>query len=973
MSDNPASWSQLGLGSSGQAVIAQGKITVAFDPSSRTTIVNTARVLGQQIKRELDTGTKQGADSAKRNLEGLNATLTRTAGLFAGIFTAGAIFSATRNVNLLTKRFQILIGNQQEAAAEMERLRDFADDMNQPFLDVLESSTGLIPALKGTNAELSKALLISQKLQFFDPAQGAQGASIALREFLSGDIVSLSKRFEISRKDLQRIIKESNGDIAVSLDMLGELLNGMGATDDALREMGEADPFRILASEGKELIAQVFEPMLTDFAIPLVRTLSEGVRAIREADSEAVRLAITFAGILTTVKAINTSGIAGAGISNRNVAMLGGAGLAFEGGILASRELAKAGVVDNPDLANDSQGEAREKVLDTLGMATVAAADTFVSFVAIVAVGIKTFENAFNRFKLVLSGGAQVVNIGFLVIKDQLYDIRDGFVDFLQDFRSTLALVLSEIGGAVSRISGTAGDALFDASNAIAPRLNAEAEFGRSQDNAEREQAIRDAANSLAQITEQLQNSPLALTQDQAAKVAAQTEDFRKTVVGGLFDLLFDTAEETADAVNEVAGAIGEIGDAYTEDQLEAFTEYHEELGKIQEEAQQDRLEAEKNYQEERSRIIDDFNQQAARDQEDEARRLARAQADLERSITDARTQAIDRESEIIRGAQDKITEIHADFQQNEIKREEDFARTRERRIRDLQRGLREAASRLDASAVLRLLQANRDRAQDEREGFDRQTDERSKERDERIAQVQQETAEQLQANRDAADQRIAEMRQQFAREEALRAEDRSIRLARQMEDHQAQLAQLDANHQERLVKIDEQATRESDMVTQQFIDTFNQLATEAGQHNGRMIAIQRAGLEGMEQQLFMFVSSWQQRMGQMTPTQPFENTRKTVGRWFAGGTSRVSHTGMFGLERGESVIPAHTAEMMRRSMGGEITPVGLAAAMNGGSSRNIQFNGDMKLEFGDIGGYSPQEIAAIVRGEFMNILKNEI
>lgn len=962
----------MGLGSGSSATIAQGKISIAFDSSSRTHIINTARSLGQQIKREIDTGTKGAADDAKRNFEGLNATIKRTAGLLAGAFSVGVIVNATRNVNLLTKRFQILIGNEKEAAAEMERLRDFATSMNQPFLDVLEASTGLIPALKGTNAELSKAVLISQKLQFFDPAQGSQGASIALREFLSGDIVSLSKRFEISRKDLQRIIKESNGDIAVSLDMLSELLESMGASDEALREMGAADPFRQFTQEGQQLIAMVFEPMLTDFAVPLVTTLRDGVRAIREADSEAVRLAITMAGILTTVQAINKSGLVGAGISNRALGLAGGAALAFEGGIAGSRALAESGIVDNPDLENVSQGDARSQLVERLKQASVAAADTIASLSGVFAVGRVTFENAFTRFRLVLSGGNQILNIGFLVIKDTLFDVRDGFVEFLQDFRGTMALVFSEIAGAVSRVSGRAGDELFGISNAIAPRLDADAEFGRSQANVEREQAIRDAADELARITEALQDRSLLPDQEQAAQIAQQTEQFRQAFVGSVFDMLFGEAEKTADAVNEVASAIGNIGDAYTEDQVEAFTEYHEELARIQDEAQQDRLEAEQNYQDERSKIIADHNQQLTRDQQDEARRLARAQTELERDITDARTQAVERESEIIRNSQDKITNIHAEFQESEIKREEEFNRTRQRRMRDLQRGLREAAARLDASAVFRLLQANRDRAQDEREGFNRETEERSRERDERVSQVQAEAQEQLQASRDAATQRIAEMREQFAREEAIRAEDRAIRLQRQQEDHQAQLAQLDANHAERLARIDTQAAQESDMLTQQFIETYNQLATEAGQHNARMIAIQRQGLEGMEEQLFLFVTSWQQRMGQMTPTDLVNNARTKVGKWFASGTSRVPYTGAFGLERGESVIPAHTADMMRRSMGREITPAALAAmAMNGGSAGNKTISvGDIEMSFGDIGQYSPQEIARIVRDEMITLFE---
>jgi hypothetical protein len=75
------------------------------------------------------------------------------------------------------------------------------------FEDIMNAmkSLAMMPTLKpmflrGAREEFTKIMNIIQSLAAIDPFQGVQGAVFALREFLSGDLLSLQRRFELSAK-----------------------------------------------------------------------------------------------------------------------------------------------------------------------------------------------------------------------------------------------------------------------------------------------------------------------------------------------------------------------------------------------------------------------------------------------------------------------------------------------------------------------------------------------------------------------------------------------------------------------------------------------------------------------------------------------------------------------------------------------------------------------------------------------------
>ena len=101
----------------------------------------------------------------------------------------------------------------------------------------LEDMTSFIPISNTYGVDVGKSVQVARKLAAFDPAQGMQGASIALKEFLSGNVSSLSRRFEINRSELSKI---NTGDANEMLDSLDALLAKMGVTDKLIDDQANS-------------------------------------------------------------------------------------------------------------------------------------------------------------------------------------------------------------------------------------------------------------------------------------------------------------------------------------------------------------------------------------------------------------------------------------------------------------------------------------------------------------------------------------------------------------------------------------------------------------------------------------------------------------------------------------------------------------------------------------------------------------
>ena len=97
--------------------------------------------------------------------------------------------------------------------------------------------TSFIPLTNAYGVDINQVVNVARKLAAFDPAQGMEGASIAIKEFLSGNVASLSRRFEINRSSLSKI---NQGDADQMLENLDEVLSQMGVSDRLIDEQANS-------------------------------------------------------------------------------------------------------------------------------------------------------------------------------------------------------------------------------------------------------------------------------------------------------------------------------------------------------------------------------------------------------------------------------------------------------------------------------------------------------------------------------------------------------------------------------------------------------------------------------------------------------------------------------------------------------------------------------------------------------------
>jgi len=153
----------------------------------------------------------------------------------------------------------------------------------------LSGFSSLVPITKRYNVDLQQLDNIARRLAIVDPLQGFQGASIALKEFFSGDITSLSRRFEIDRTTLNNI--KGVGDQVAQLQELDKVLAGLGISNAVLeaRANTSAAAFDRFGGSIENLKALTGQGLQNAFA-GLAENLSQDLEFAGDAIAENLKL-----------------------------------------------------------------------------------------------------------------------------------------------------------------------------------------------------------------------------------------------------------------------------------------------------------------------------------------------------------------------------------------------------------------------------------------------------------------------------------------------------------------------------------------------------------------------------------------------------------------------------------------------------------------------------------------------------------
>lgn len=270
-----------------------------------------------------------------RTLDGLSGSAANLAGTLGIAFGANEViqFGVEAGKSALAldkadKTLRAVTGSAQAYQTALNTAKQQQELFGGTLQDNIEDLTGLAITAKQSGAELQTLVDLSKRLGTLDPAQGTQGARIALSEALSGDPTSLAKRFEIPRAALAKLRDESVS-ASEKLLILDQYLNKIGITSEttagaisdqakAYNKLGaELDVIKNKISSG---LANLFAPVASGTASALgagdqAKALSEQVlqqaqsfqqynQVLSEANGQLNTIRATmgpFAGILTAL------------------------------------------------------------------------------------------------------------------------------------------------------------------------------------------------------------------------------------------------------------------------------------------------------------------------------------------------------------------------------------------------------------------------------------------------------------------------------------------------------------------------------------------------------------------------------------------------------------------------------------------------------------------------------------------------
>lgn len=207
--------------------------------ASTTQTINVERQL-IAVRKQLEVS----AGGAAASTRGLASSLSGLQGAFGALgisvgasalvqFGREAIGAANRLEDAQTSLRAIagsadLYSKTMAVAAQNQRL------FGGSLAENVEEMGSFVVSSRLAGVELDQLLDISQRLATLDPAQGARGAAIALRELLSGNTRSLAARFELPQTAIKAMGDESLS-ASEKLAHLGAFLDDVGISTETVR------------------------------------------------------------------------------------------------------------------------------------------------------------------------------------------------------------------------------------------------------------------------------------------------------------------------------------------------------------------------------------------------------------------------------------------------------------------------------------------------------------------------------------------------------------------------------------------------------------------------------------------------------------------------------------------------------------------------------------------------------------------
>ena len=265
--------------------------------------INRAQGAVEDLNRSQQ-NTARGADKIKNSWGGVGGAIKAALAALGAKKAFDLTMGAGLDLDAMEREFQARLGNDQVGSALFAKLQKQAE-VSAFSLDDLAKNTSSFLAMTTDPKQLDGLNRIAEKLAVFDKTgQGLAGAGFSLKEAMSGDIVSLAERFNMSKAQIRALNIDKlgkTGNIEEFITQFEKLLEMQNMGEDAYQKMRQAPKTQLnmFASNVKTGFAKASQAAV-DALLPLITMFNDWFNS----DSSQQFFNAIGAGLETAVNAV---------------------------------------------------------------------------------------------------------------------------------------------------------------------------------------------------------------------------------------------------------------------------------------------------------------------------------------------------------------------------------------------------------------------------------------------------------------------------------------------------------------------------------------------------------------------------------------------------------------------------------------------------------------------------------------------
>lgn len=181
------------------------------------------------------------SNSALDSLQSIGKTALGVAGggllAIGGGMAAAAFsgFSMNKSMENVTAQLNAFTKDGTKSAEILAMIRERASKTPFEFDEMAKATAGLLPASKASGQGLEDLISKAEILAASNPAQGLEGAAVALREAVSGDFTSIISRFNLPRQFINQLKEEG----VPNLEIVSRAMQEMGFDTSLVANLAE--------------------------------------------------------------------------------------------------------------------------------------------------------------------------------------------------------------------------------------------------------------------------------------------------------------------------------------------------------------------------------------------------------------------------------------------------------------------------------------------------------------------------------------------------------------------------------------------------------------------------------------------------------------------------------------------------------------------------------------------------------------